>query len=233
MKNTNKFILTSCALLFCAHSNASDVEVPTTFVSGTVANAGEVNGNFDALAAGINDNNAKADTNALGVSTNKDGIETIAGAVVIIGESLLSAVTGLETQTFKSTSLGYSGGANVSDSLIATCPTGSIMTGGGVWCQAGGLEDWNTTNFGVVNASNPAGNSYIGSCAADAITFNSGKFGPPVEVFVTCLSFSAPQAKASAKSTKLTADSPQGEPSPEALLMTESIKAMQSARAVN
>ena len=77
MKNTNKFILTSCALLFCAHSNASEVEVPTTFVSGTVAKASEINGNFKALADGINDNNVKADANALAVATNKASIEAL------------------------------------------------------------------------------------------------------------------------------------------------------------
>jgi hypothetical protein len=76
MKNTNKFILTSCALLFCAHSNASEVEVPTTFVSGTVAKASEINGNFKALADGINDNNAKADANALAIAENKASIQS-------------------------------------------------------------------------------------------------------------------------------------------------------------
>jgi hypothetical protein len=221
--------------------------VPTTFVSGAVAKASEVNGNFDALAVGINDNNAKVDANTLGVTANKDGIEslgvavdaskgdieTIAEAVVIIGESLLTAATGLETQSFTTTSLGYTGFANVSEVLTATCPTDSILTGGGVVCNAGGLEDWGTTNFGVVSGSTPAGNSYIGLCSADALTFNSAKFGPPIRVYATCLSFSYLQAKASAKSTKLFADSPQGEPSSETLLMVESIEAMQSARAVN
>ena len=76
MKRINKLISISCALSFCALTHAAEVEVPTTFVAGTVAKASEINDNFKALADGINDNNAKADANTVTIDTNAAAIAT-------------------------------------------------------------------------------------------------------------------------------------------------------------
>lgn len=75
MKLSNSVCATS-AILFTAGAMASfgvfaprggTVAIPNTFVAGTIARASEVNDNFQALAAGVNDNSARIDQNSLAI----------------------------------------------------------------------------------------------------------------------------------------------------------------------
>ena len=94
-----------------------------------------------------------------------------------------------------------------------------------------------TTNFGVVEASSPVGNSYVGNCVSNALTHSDFKFGPPVTVFALCLydagSVTAQAASAGVATVQAASVSiaggaqdqpPQGEPSEEALILLESLR---------
>ena len=119
-----------------------------------------------------------------------------------------------------------------SETLLATCPTGSIMSGGGVKCSSDN-DDFSTTNFGLLFSSIPSGNSYLGTCFADALTFSSDKFGPPVTVYAVCLSDEgAVTAQSASVGTGVDSQGqlPQGEPSEEALLLLESLRKESAAR---
>ena len=136
----------------------------------------------------------------------------------------------VETQSDFGTSFGSSN----SEIVIATCPIGSILTGGGVRCSSDNF-DFSTTNFGVINASNPAGNSYLGACYANAIIYSSLKFGPAITAYAVCASSvnaASLQAtntgvatlQATSADTENNSQPQQGEPSEEALLLLDSLR---------
>lgn len=121
-----------------------------------------------------------------------------------------------------------------SEIAIATCPDESIMTGGGVWCSADNFNS-STTNFGVINGSFPAGNSYLGSCSADGILYSSLLLGPAITAYAVCAystyaaslqvnSASVTTLQAASVNTEVSSQPKQGEPSEEAILLLESLK---------
>jgi hypothetical protein len=129
------------------------------------------------------------------------------------------AEVNVETFRVGTYSDGFVGGSTVSDVVTATCPIGSVMTGGGLWCSSDNFNS-SITNWGVINASFPSGNSFIGSCYADALTYSSAKFGPPVTVYAVCL-----QAASSGVAAIPAQGQPQqGQPSQETLLLLESLR---------
>lgn len=115
--------------------------------------------------------------------------------------------------------------SNVSESIVATCPIGSVMTGGGVKCSSDNAN-FSTTNFGVINWSIPTGNSFLGSCSADAITYSSLLYGPPVTVYAVCL-----QPASADTETNNQGQPQQGQPSQETLLLLESLRNEMAERA--
>ena len=123
---------------------------------------------------------------------------------------------------------------------MVTCPTGSIMTGGGVWCASDNFNS-STTKFGVVNGGWPAGNSYIGICYADAITYLSYLYGPPITAYAVCAydanaatlqatSDGVATLQATSADVNTSSQPQQGEPSEEALLLLESLRNMAAER---
>lgn len=73
-----------------------------------------------------------------------------------------------------------------SEILTATCPTGSIITGGGVSCYSDNTN-YVTTNYGVVSSSAPSGNSFVGQCFSDALSHSFSKHGPGITVHAVCV----------------------------------------------
>lgn len=55
-------------------AHASSVTVPNTFSTGTPAVASDVNGNFSAVAAGVNDNDGRITTNETNIGINASGV---------------------------------------------------------------------------------------------------------------------------------------------------------------
>ena len=187
--------------------SASAVNIPNTFTANAPASASEVNANFSALSVAVD-----ANTSDIGVVAN----------------SLNSVITDL-TSAYRFTAIYYTSynysftfGSSTSEVASATCPTGSILVGGGVECRTD-LANWSTTNFGVVNATLPVGNTILGGCTAEALTYSALKWGPPVTVRAICLSpaIIPVQAKGSIVAGK---SAGQGEPSEEALLAIEKMK---------
>lgn len=149
----------------------AEVLVPHTFSEGTPAKASEVNQNFTALKEGI-------DTN------------------LSIQESQY-----VRSQDHYSWYNYHDGASNTSEVAVASCPVGTVVTGGSVECSG---EDTNHafTNFGLVTSSAPAGNSWIGACYADALTHSSTKYGPGITVHAMCTSIGTSANKLASKSTK-------------------------------
>lgn len=73
-----------------------------------------------------------------------------------------------------------------SEVLTATCPTGSIMTGGGVSCYSDNTNSV-TTNSGVISSSAPSGNSFVGQCFSNALSHSFSKHGPGITVHAVCV----------------------------------------------
>lgn len=142
------------------------------------------------------------------------------------------AFANVETGIVQSWSnFGTTYGSCCSEVVTATCPTGSIMTGGGVRCNSDAFNSA-TTNFGVINASTPAGNSYLGACTSEGITYSTLKYGPAVTVYAVC-AYSVPAtSQATSNGVAImqsgSADTgdqlQQGEPSEEALRMLQSLR---------
>ena len=62
MKHMRQILLTVLATLTISVSLAGEVSIPNSFIAGTPAHASEVNANFDAIKAAVNDNNARINT---------------------------------------------------------------------------------------------------------------------------------------------------------------------------
>ena len=204
--NNFRFKALAVTLLSLTSASIFAVNIPNTFTANTPAVASEVNANFAALSNGI-------DTNAA---------------------NLQSVVTALDSAYrfsaiyYTSYNYGVTFGSSTSEVAIATCPAGSILVGGGVECRTDAFNSL-TTNFGVVSNTIPAGNSIIGACYAEAITYSALKLGPAVTARAICLS----PAIIPVQAGKLVSDSSdgahrslgQGAPSDEAQLAMEKIKA--------
>ncbi|PWK46379.1 hypothetical protein [Pleionea mediterranea] len=60
---------------------ASEVDIPNTFVAGTPARAGEVNENFTAVEAAVNDNHTKITANEAALASNSSAISANSTAI--------------------------------------------------------------------------------------------------------------------------------------------------------
>jgi len=88
MKNTLISIGTFTLLsLGSASALASDLTVPNEFVSGTPAVAADVNANFDAIEAAVDDNDTRITTNTADIATNTADIADKADAADVTANS--------------------------------------------------------------------------------------------------------------------------------------------------
>lgn len=146
---------------FSATALAAELSV---FQNGQVANAEDVNANFQELSS-------RADANSTAILTIASALDNAYRATEVV---------------FSSVAFSTSYGSSLSEVLSATCPAGSTLVGGGVQCSTP-LTNFATTNAGVVESTIPAGNSIIGTCAANGLSWNSLKFGPGITVRAICL----------------------------------------------
>lgn len=72
---TSAILLVAGAMTSFGFGGGDAVDVPHTFVAGTTARASEVNANFQALAAGVNDNGARIDQHDLAIAELELGPE--------------------------------------------------------------------------------------------------------------------------------------------------------------
>lgn len=77
MRNRNTWTLVTTMLLASTGAMASEVTVPNTFQSGAVAVAAEVNGNFTAVATGVNDNDARITALETTIATLQNKIDAL------------------------------------------------------------------------------------------------------------------------------------------------------------
>jgi len=91
---------------------------------------------------------------------------------------------------------------NWSVTATATCPSDTVITGGGVWCSTDGFNS-NTTNWASASQGWPAGNSFIGTCHVDTLTFSPSKYGPPIKVHAVCTATRSNLVSAFSPSSKL------------------------------
>lgn len=152
-------------ILLATFASAADIIKPYTFVNGATADANQVNANFDTVYGQTN--------------INTSNINMLAN----------SNITGISSRIVSSGSAYYASGANVSALSVTSCAADEYITGGSCSCTHANFNS-TTTNWGVVNYCSPVGNSMVGSCFADAITYNQYKFGPPITTYSICATIS-------------------------------------------
>lgn len=83
MKVYIRFITVVLGVIFFSTIGASagDLNIPNTFISGTPAVAAEVNANFAATEAAVDDNNARINDNAADIAGNGSNIAVLAGVI--------------------------------------------------------------------------------------------------------------------------------------------------------
>ena len=78
---------------------ASSVTIPNTFTAGTPAVAAEVNANFDAVAASVNDNDSRVTTNAANITSNTNSITTNTGNITTNAGNITTNTGNIATNT--------------------------------------------------------------------------------------------------------------------------------------
>lgn len=73
----------------------------------------------------------------------------------------------------------------VSEVLTATCPAGTVLTGGSVSCDTDN-SDITTTNYGIPLSVSMAGDSVVGACWIETLTYKAYKYGPAITVYAVC-----------------------------------------------
>jgi hypothetical protein len=73
-KRTFTSLLLASHFLIVSVTNADDLTIPNTFTAGTPARAAEVNGNFTAVEASVDDNAADIAVNMTAIDVNSDGV---------------------------------------------------------------------------------------------------------------------------------------------------------------
>lgn len=78
---------------------AGNVSIPNTFTDGTTASAGEVNENFNAVKAGVNDNDSRINSNVSDITTNANAIAAAVPQAVLkdADEVYVGRVIGMAT----------------------------------------------------------------------------------------------------------------------------------------
>lgn len=76
---------------------AGNVSIPNTFTDGTTASAGEVNENFNAVKAGVNDNDSRINRNVNDITTNANAIAAAVPQAVLkdANEAYVGRVIGM------------------------------------------------------------------------------------------------------------------------------------------
>ncbi|WMS86611.1 hypothetical protein [Pleionea litopenaei] len=86
MKKYLKNIIIVAGSCACLSVLASDVTIPNSFSAGTPARASEVNDNFNAVKAAVDDNDARITTNSNNISTNAANISTNSDAIALLNQ---------------------------------------------------------------------------------------------------------------------------------------------------
>lgn len=135
---TTVFGLTAGIMMFGSSMvYASPVTIPNTFTSGTPAVAADVNANFDAVAAGVNDNDSRITTNNGSISTNASDIAALDARIAALESAGTMSVASLNG-TYKLFSLdngtGYhqdAGGFVADDNDVITEDASITFDGAG------------------------------------------------------------------------------------------------------
>jgi Sulfatase-modifying factor enzyme 1 len=148
-------------------SSASNVTVPNSFTSGTPALAGEVNANFDAVAAGVNDNDSRVTTNTGDIATNASAIGTnaadIADNVTDIGTNTANiGVNAAAIATNTSDIASIQNSVNCSADMVAVGPLCVDIYEASVWSTSTG-----GTQYGIATDDYPC-NDDGSDCGAGA-----------------------------------------------------------------
>jgi hypothetical protein len=158
------FVLTVAAF-------ASDVTIPNTFVAGATASASEVNVNFAAVEAAIDDNDARLDAMAAGGVTSAyitDGTITSAD---IADSTITSADIAADTIVAADIATGAVTTTEILDGTIATADiangavTSAKINSSGL--NADMLDGYHSTSFATVSHGHPTLPLAMGTIDAD------------------------------------------------------------------
>ena len=152
------------ALLFAGYSLADDLTIPNTFTAGTPARAADVNANFTAVEASVDDNAADIASNAADIAANAADVATNAAGVSSNATSVSSldaVVADHETRLQQIEGELVIGLTDNGDGTVTDNQTGLM------WEKKNAAD-------GVVDLTNPndADNKYHWTSAADGDTTN-------------------------------------------------------------
>jgi hypothetical protein len=153
----------------------AQVTVPNTFTDGTPALAGEVNENFEALADEIVANFIYSNINKVRID---DAEQALADYQKYINSRTLTHVT-IYSQSDFNEEFPF-----ISQVQSATCPAGSVLTGGSIGCFSEGEGSYDN-NIGFVASSLGAGNAYSGYCLSQ-LPYDENKMGPAITAVAIC-----------------------------------------------
>lgn len=133
-------------------AEASDVTIPNVFTTGTTASAAQVNLNFAAVEAAVDNNDARLDAIEGGGVTSA----YITNGTIATVDIANSAITGTKVATDTLTATNIAAGA------IGASELGSNATLAAVnWGQSGGIPTASAGNLVLVTITPPAANGYI------------------------------------------------------------------------
>lgn len=153
-------LLTACCTLIVFSSAAlATITKPYTFSNGATADANQVNANFNTVYQQTNVNTA----------------------------NIATAINSITARKVNVSSPYNSSNFVASQALTAICGTGEVLTGGSCSCTHSSMNTA-TTNYGLVWGCETIGNSIVGMCGTNAITYSQTKYGPPITITAVCAS---------------------------------------------
>ncbi len=120
---------------------ASSVTIPNSFTAGETAVAADVNANFDAVAASVNDNDSRVTTNAGNISTNAGDISTNAGDIST--NSAAITANGITSTSDHENRIAANETA-ISDGT--SCPAGEMVAVGSLCVDTYEASVWDTAS---------------------------------------------------------------------------------------
>lgn len=138
---------------------AGSINKPYTFSNGGTADANQVNANFDRVYQQTNVNSANIATAVKSLNIRKVTVSQAYNAANYVGSQVPTAA----------------------------CGAGEVLTGGTCSCTHDSFNSV-TTNYGLLWNCMIIGNSVVGMCGTNAISYSATKFGPPITVTAVCAS---------------------------------------------
>ncbi|MBI3188770.1 MAG: hypothetical protein HYZ31_13000 [Gammaproteobacteria bacterium] len=178
MKTSTQYFLTTILMTIMADALLADsLTVPNTFTAGTPAIAADVNANFAAVKAAVDDNNARITTNTSDINSNAAAITSNSVAITNLDTAKQNRVTGSCAAGYAIRTVNADGSVvceldDNSGGDITGVTAGSGLTGGGTT----GYVTIDVSNAGITSThtSNEPGIEYASAIFGQVSSYMTG-----------------------------------------------------------